>query len=354
MCDEAAGHLRRRPAVVVPAELGGYAGETLQLQPVEAVRITTLVDNSTDMLMTDLGPAKRPILGAGPWMPNPYAVGGTTPEPLLAEHGFSVLIEVVQQSGAVRRFLFDTGVTPDGMVENMRRLDVDPAGVEVVVCSHGHFDHTTGFDGFVRRVGRSNVPIVIHPAFWSRRRLNFPGREPFELPTPSRRALEEAGFEIVERPEPSFLFDESVLITGEVPRTTDFETGFQHHEAFLAGRWEADPLVLDDQALVAHVRGRGIVVVTGCGHAGIVNIVRYARHLTGVEAVHAVIGGFHLTGAAFEPIIPATVAALAELKPQVVVPAHCTGWRAQQRLAHELPDAFVPNSVGTRLELFAA
>ncbi len=352
MCDDDTDRAHHRPTLV-PTELGAYAGEVLALQPVEAVSVTTLVDNSSDMLLADMDHARRPVLGGGPWIDNPYAVAGSTPEVLVAEHGFSALVEVVRGSGAVSRFLFDTGVSPDGMVENMRRLDIDPGDVEVVVCSHGHFDHTTGLDGFVRRVGRPNVPIVIHPAFWSQRRIAFPGREPFELPTPSRPSLEGAGFEIAETPAPSLLFEGSVLITGEVARSTDFEKGLPFHEAFRGGRWQADPLVLDDQALVANVRGRGLVILTGCGHAGIVNIARYARHLTGVADVHAVIGGFHLSGALFEPLIPATVAALAELAPRVVVPAHCTGWRAQHRLAAELPDAFIPNSVGTRIELTA-
>ncbi|HKZ24546.1 MAG TPA: MBL fold metallo-hydrolase, partial [Acidimicrobiia bacterium] len=99
------------------------------------------------------------------------------------------------------------------------------------------------------------------------------------------------------------------------------------------------------------VRDKGLVVLTGCGHAGIVNIVRYAKKLTGVDTVYAVIGGFHLTGGLFEPIIPQTVAALAKFSPRVVVPAHCTGWKATQRIAAVLADAFLPGSVGTRYEL---
>jgi 7,8-dihydropterin-6-yl-methyl-4-(beta-D-ribofuranosyl)aminobenzene 5'-phosphate synthase len=142
-----------------------------------------------------------------------------------------------------------------------------------------------------------------------------------------------------------------MLITGEVARTTDFETGFPIHQALRNGSWEPDPLILDDQALVVHVQDRGLVVLTGCGHAGVVNIVRYARALTGVERVHAVLGGFHLTGAVFEPIIPPTVDGLAGLAPDYLVPAHCTGWRAMRELATRLPDAFIPNSIGTRVEL---
>jgi 7,8-dihydropterin-6-yl-methyl-4-(beta-D-ribofuranosyl)aminobenzene 5'-phosphate synthase len=193
--------------------------------------------------------------------------------------------------------------------------------------------------------------VMIHPEFWAKRRIAIPGREPFELPPTSRGALEGAGFDIVEDAMPSFLLDGSVLLTGEVDRTTSFETGMPIHQALHGDTWEPDPLILDDQALLVHVAGKGLVVLTGCGHAGIVNIVRYAKHLTGVDRVHAVIGGFHLTGGLFERIIPETVEAIAAELPDVIMPAHCTGWPAMQRFAAKLPDAYVPNSVGTRLEL---
>jgi 7,8-dihydropterin-6-yl-methyl-4-(beta-D-ribofuranosyl)aminobenzene 5'-phosphate synthase len=127
-----------------------------------------------------------------------------------------------------------------------------------------------------------------------------------------------------------------------------------YHEAFHGDRWEPDPLILDDQGLVVHVRDRGLVVLTGCGHAGAVNIARHALRLTGVDRLQALIGGFHLAGPAFEPIIEPTVTALADLAPELIVPAHCTGWRAQHRLAAALPDAFVPNAVGTSFTLRAA
>lgn len=103
-----------------------------------------------------------------------------------------------------------------------------------------------------------------------------------------------------------------------------------------------------------HIDGRGLLVITGCGHAGVVNILRYARALTGIEQIHAVVGGFHLTGPLFEPVITPTVDALAALAPDLVVPAHCTGWRAMHELANRLPAAFIANAVGTRLELTAA
>jgi len=180
------------------------------------------------------------------------------------------------------------------------------------------------------------------------------GGEPFELPTTSRRALEDAAFDVIEQRQPSFLYDRSVLITGEVDRVTDFEKGFPIHQAWRGGSWEPDPLILDDQALIAHVAGRGLVVLTGCGHAGIINICRYAQRLTGVEKLHAVIGGFHLAGPLFEPVIRETVSALEQLAPEVIVPAHCTGWKATHAIARHLPGAFIQNSVGTTFHLSAA
>ena len=223
-------------------------------------------------------------------------------------------------------FLFDAGTSPDGVTENMRRLGIDPGSIEAIVCSHGHFDHTTGIDGLIRTLGRVNMPVLIHPHFWRRRRVTLPGREPLEIPATSSRALAEAGFEVIEERQPSFLFERSVLITGEVPRTTGYEPGFPPQQAWLGGRWQPDPLVLDDQALIINVTGKGLVVVTGCGHAGVVNIARYARLLTGGQQLYALAGGFHLNGPLFEPLIPRVLDDLARPEP----------WRARPGALHRL------------------
>ena len=321
------------------------------LQPVDSVSITTLVDNYFDMLLTDQGPAKR--LGL-PTTETPRVAAaaleeGQTPDNPLAEHGFAAMISV-NSGGREHRVLFDTGMSPDGLVENMRRLGHSPKDLEAIVLSHGHLDHTTGMDGLMRTLGRANLPVFLHPEAWSKRRLLLPGREPFDLPTPSKSAIKGAGFEIIEEKQPSFLLDGSFLITGEVDRTTEFEKGMPIQQAWRNGEWQPDPLVLDDQAAIVNVRDKGLVVITGCGHAGIVNILRYARKLTGIGRVYAVLGGFHL-GYPFDAIIPNVCDALAELDPQVIVPAHCTGWKAVHALAAHFPNAFIQNSVGTRFEL---
>jgi len=322
----------------------------IDLEPVDSVAVLTLMDNSTDALMTDQGPARRADLARLPRHPLAMMAEGQVPEALIAEHGFSVLVTVTK-AGHEHRFLFDAGTSPDGVMENMRRLDIDPYSIEAIVCSHGHFDHTTGIDGLIRAVGRVNLPVLIHPHFWRRRRLQLPGREPREIPTTSRSALIGAGFDVIEERQPSFLFGRSVLITGEVARTTGYEPGFPPQQAWLDGSWQPDPLVLDDQALIVNVRDRGLVVITGCGHAGVVNIARYAERLTGGQPLYALIGGFHLGGPLFEPLIPRVLDDLAALDPGVLVPAHCTGWRARHAMSARFPAAYVPNSVGTSFSL---
>jgi 7,8-dihydropterin-6-yl-methyl-4-(beta-D-ribofuranosyl)aminobenzene 5'-phosphate synthase len=323
--------------------------ETISLDPVDAVTVTTLVDNVADLLLTDQGPVTRsPITQATePMIPARFLEGGRTGDALRAEHGFSCLVTITKGMRTTR-VLFDAGLTPDGLVDNMRRLEISPGDVDIVVLSHGHWDHTTGMDGFVKQLGRANVPVLIHPEFWSRRRIAIPGREPIELPTTSKQALHGAGFDIVENAQPSFLLDGSLLVTGEVDRTTEFEQGNPLFQAHRHGHWEPDPLVLDDQALVLNVRGKGLVLLTGCGHSGIVNILRYVKKITGEDRIHAVIGGFHLSGPIFEKIIPPTCDALEALAPEHLVPCHCTGWRATHALAARFPDAFIQNAVGSR------
>ena len=143
------------------------------------------------------------------------------------------------------------------------------------------------------------------------------------------------------------LLDGSVLVTGEVDRVTPFEKGFPLQFARSEAGWEPDTWIFDDQAIVVHVRGKGLVVLSSCSHAGVINVLWHARRVTGVDQIHGFVGGLHLTGGLFEPILPATIRELAALAPDVIVPGHCTGWRATHEVARVLPAAFVSSNVGT-------
>src|SRR4029079_18218735 len=327
----------------------------VEIEPVDRVEITVLMDNLTDALLVDQEDVARvnwprALNGALPTAAARVSPESGGPDALVGEPGFFALVRVTVR-GREHTLLFDTGVSPNGMVENMRRLGISPGDIEAIVLSHGHWDHVTGMEGLVRELGRTRLPVMIHPEFWARRRILFPGLDPAELPATSRAALADLGFAIVEERQPSFLLDGAVLITGEVDRTTPFETGFQGHEALHDSAWEPDPLILDDQALVVRLRDRGLVVLSRCGHAAIANTVRYARRLTGEDAVAAIIGGFHLSGPMFERIIEPTADALSSRSPGLLVPAHCTGWRAVHRLAARFPDGFVMSAVGTTVTL---
>ena len=289
-------------AVAAPRQAEGRAIDPIALGPVDEVVVTILVDNSYDALLADTGPARRARVGRIPQVAAAQFEQGVTMPGLVAEHGFSALV-IVWRADSIHTLLFDTGISPDGLATNIERLGSDVGMIEAVVLGHGHFDHAGGFPGLIRLRGRRGLPLTLHPLVWTRRRLSLPGMAPFELPTLSRAAIESEGFTVVERRHPSILLDGMVLVTGEVDRTTDFELGMPFHERFTGNGWAPDPEIVDDQALILNLHGRGLVVLTGCGHAGAVNICRHALRLTGIDQLHALLGGFHLTGAAFEPII---------------------------------------------------
>jgi len=320
----------------------------LPLLEADSIEITTLVDNQIDALLGGDEEVRRK-----PWGPrvhNPFVDAPEVATTLHAEHGFSALVTLVH-GGERRRLLFDAGVSPTGLIENMDRMGLDAKEIEALALSHGHFDHTGGIAGLVERLGRPGMPMIVHPAAYTQRRSAPPGATPTPLPPPSRSALEGAGFDLIETADPSLIYEDRILITGEVPRATPFENGFPFFQRQTADGWEPEPHLMDDQALIANVKGKGLVVLTGCGHSGIVNIVERAQALTGVDRVHAVLGGFHLNGAFFEPVLGPTVDAFREMAPNVIVPGHCTGYRAQMAIAEAFPEAYVQNAVGTTFVL---
>lgn len=308
-----------------------------QLREIDRVEILTLVDNTVDLLLESGEHVERA----------PRIRNGLPAPPLLAEHGFSALIRVTE-AGESHAILLDAGLSESTLLINADRLGIDFGDVETVVISHGHIDHIKALIPTLERM-RPGIPIVIHPHAFARRIFKIPDGTEVRMPPLDPAALENAGAKIVRRKEPSLLAGDRVLVTGEIPRVTEFEFGFPVQYAIIDGEERPDPLTPDDQALIVSVRGKGLVIISGCAHAGIINTVTYARELTGSEKVHAIIGGFHLAGPLYESVIEPTVAALSEFSPDFVIPTHCTGWKAIHEFARHMPDAFIQNSVGTRV-----
>jgi len=189
----------------------------------------------------------------------------------------------------------------------------------------------------------------LHPsAFRQNRYIKADAATHIGLPSLQREMLAAAGVNAVESAGPKMLLDGSLLFLGEIPRRTDFEKGFPRMCYDDNGREKKDPIE-DDTAIAFHLRGKGLAVISGCAHSGIVNTLYYARELTGIDSIFLVMGGFHLTGKDFEPVITPTINALKTLQPTYVVPTHCTGRKATQRIEAEMPQQFLLNMSGTRM-----
>ncbi len=312
------------------------------------VEITVLVDNQADLLVESTDTVKRFF-----------------EEPLLAEHGFAALVELKEAGVCI---LWDAGLTSTALMENVRRMEIDLARVNKIALSHGHGDHYAALLDVLKQIaGRPRsrewhkdvtaeeildwmnsrkVPLITHrAAFRERWGIRKDGKKYGPRLVP-RDEWEAAGADIILSEEP-YQLGPGCWTTSTVPRPSFEKAGTPSSFAYRLGDEFIRDYVEDDQAIVIHIRDKGLVVLTGCAHSGVVNTVNYAKEISGVDRVWAILGGFHL-GRAKEEEIERTIDEIAAMKPQMIVPSHCTGFKAIARFANRMPDQFVFGVVGTK------
>jgi 7,8-dihydropterin-6-yl-methyl-4-(beta-D-ribofuranosyl)aminobenzene 5'-phosphate synthase len=306
----------------------------LSLTEVDRVSVTTVVDNYIDALRQDEKVARRFSAFVARQMPD-----------LRAEHGLAHYVEVTR-GDETTRIAFDFGPSETALTHNFRVLGLDPGSIDALALSHGHWDHFGGLGGFLRTYRRAMKKDLVfyggEDHFLTR--WNQRGADRVCMGRLHRDEIERHDVR-VESVRAPLLIADGVLLSGEMHEQEPFEPIPENLRVERDGAIVADSFI-GEQTLIAHIRGRGLVVVTSCAHRGIVGICRHATRITGVPKVHAVIGGFHLSGLK-EERVTRVVDAFRSLEVDWVVPQHCTGLEAMATMLHRLPAEMVPSSVGS-------
>ncbi len=269
---------------------------------------------------------------------------------LCANLGFGC--RLVSNAGGVRHtLLFDTG--PEGAIflRNCANLGVALGEIEAIAVSHGHWDHMAALPATLAAIRGAGGEATVHvnPGMFNERAIRLASGTvvPAAL-VPSPSEMSALGAQVVNDPAPRLLLEGHFFLSGEIPRVSSFEKGRVDHLSRTGpgAGWQPDPLLLDERMLVAHVRDLGLIVVSSCSHAGIVNVCIEVRRLFPEIPIHCVIGGLHL-GGVMERLIPATVDGLRRFAIPHIITGHCTGWRALHALANAFGDAVSQSAVGT-------
>jgi len=328
-------------AVVLTGNLlkgGTQAYGAVKILEAEKITITIITDNYSDALRMNYKIARRYFTKPTDSIYNMV---------LHSEHGLACHIETVV-NGQPHSFLFDYGVDFQGVSRNMELLNIDTKVLEALGLSHGHFDHSGALVTLLKSQKDKfpkGIPLYVGEEVFLERFLKIPIGL-YSINVLKKEDIEVLGFvKVVEVKDPSPIVPGAYL-TGRIERVTEYEKGVPYLLVKRGDKLEPDDL-MGEQSLVFNAKGKGLVVLSGCAHAGIVNTVRHAQKITGVEKVHAVIGGFHLTGAKPE-LIQRTIADIKAIAPDYIVPTHCTGYEAISAFSREMPDQFIINTVGTR------
>ena len=264
---------------------------------------------------------------------------------LQAKHGLSFFITATIDDDKKLTILMDAGPSPEALLHNAEVLGINLEDADVVVLSHGHYDHTGGLICALKQM-KKQVPVVGHPMIFDPKLKIAPHLK--HIGAPFRQCDIEAAGGVPILSKSPVTVSEGIVTTGEVPRKTNFESvkGFWT----ISDKKFAQDIMIDDQALVIDVECKGLVVVSGCAHSGIINTINYAKKITGNSRVYGVLGGFHLMAAANKKI-EATVDELKKLDIEFVGPSHCTGKKAIKKMKEELGKRCRPIITGDKIQL---
>ena len=320
------------------------------IDEVDSLEILVLVDNATDMLSST--PAHVESEGARLMRRGVRMMGGKCL--CCAAHGLSCLV-TVERGGVRRTMLFDSGPEEYAFERNVTRLGIDLGPVEAIMLSHGHWDHAGAMLLALTMIRARNrgkdIAFDAHPDMFRTRGVRMPSggiRQMEDIP--SIEDLTSFGATVALSREPHTLLDGLVHVSGEIPRVTSYERGYpgQVRRAEDGHGWEPDELLIDERWLGVRVKGKGLVVLSACSHAGIVNVLHHARGSFPDLRLYAILGGLHLSGQN-EAVIPQTVGDLKPFALNTIAAGHCTGWRAMTALAHAFGDqVLAPSAVGKR------
>lgn len=268
--------------------------------------------------------------------------------PYLAQHGISLLLEA-SNNGVSKRILMDVAQHPEPLLGNMRAMGINPAVIDAVVLSHCHYDHTRGISRILGEIGKAAIPVIAHPDIF---RLHFV-REPelryIGIADGDRpEDIRLAGGKLTPTREP-LVIRPGLITSGEVPRENDFESPPAGLFTVAGDAAVADEMA-DDLSLIANIKDKGLVVITGCAHAGIVNICRQASRVSNGIPLWGIVGGLHLVNAP-EEIIQRTAQELSALGVKWINAGHCTGFNAQAEFRQVFGDGFAPLQTGMRFKL---
>ncbi len=264
--------------------------------------------------------------------------------PLLGVHGISYFVEARKDS-TVMRLLIDVGQNPDALLYNARILGIDLASVNAIVLTHCHYDHTQGLVTILRAIGKKRIPVIAHkdifrPNFSVEPYLRYTG---MSYEDSAEKIAENGGVLLLSRDPVQIM--PGLITSGEIPRYFEFEREPTSFRTITSDGRFVEDYMEDEIAVIANVRNEGLVILTGCSHPGICNIIRRAIELTEVKKIKAVIGGFHLMNAS-EERIKRTVECLAQYDIDLIAAGHCTGFKAQVELYLKFKDKFMTLHAG--------